>query len=56
MNQRIAVLSVDLAPHASDVDINDVGRGVKMQITYVLQQHGAGDDVTPRCEPDTPEA
>src|SRR5262249_28174307 len=46
MNERISLLAVDLAPDTSDIDIDDVGRGVKMQIPYMLQQHGARHDVT----------
>src|SRR5215831_4956459 len=46
MNERIGLLAVDFAADASDIDVDDVGRGVKMQIPYVLQQHRPRNDVT----------
>ena len=39
MDERIGLLAVDLAADASDIDVNDVCRWVKMQIPYMLQQH-----------------
>src|SRR5579859_1639567 len=39
VNERVGLLAVDFAADASDIDIDDVGRGVKMQVPYVLQQH-----------------
>src|SRR5581483_8069522 len=43
MDQRISLLAVDLAAHAPDIDIDDIGRGVEMKIPDVLQQHRPGD-------------
>src|SRR6476659_1337581 len=40
MDQRIGLLAVDLATHASDIDVDDICRGIEMKIPYVLQQHG----------------
>src|SRR6266700_105541 len=44
MDQRKGLLAVDLATDASDIDIDDVCRGIEMKIPDVLQQHGAGHD------------
>src|SRR5260221_6470071 len=41
MDQRIGLLVVDLAPHAPDIDVDDIGRGIEMKVPDVLQQHGA---------------
>src|ERR1700730_3316488 len=41
VDEGVGLLTVDLAPDASDIDVDDVGRGVKMQIPYMLQQHRA---------------
>ena len=41
MNERIGLLAVDLFADASDIDVDDVGGGVKAQIPYMLQQHRA---------------
>src|SRR5260370_2707016 len=46
MNERISLLAVDLTPDTSDIDIDDVGRRVKMQIPYMLQQHRPRHDMT----------
>src|SRR5258708_35807874 len=46
MNERISLLAVDLAPDTSDIDIDDVGRRVKMQSPYMLQQHRPLHDMT----------
>src|SRR5229473_4744569 len=46
MNERISLLAVDLAADTSDIDVDDVGRGVKMQIPYMLQQHRSWNNVT----------
>src|SRR5262249_7743072 len=45
MNERVGLLTVDLAADASDIHVDDVGRGVKMQIPYMLQQHRPGHDL-----------
>src|ERR1700694_6220459 len=44
MDQRIALLAVDLATHPPDIDVDDIGRGIEMQIPDVLQQHRPGYD------------
>src|SRR6516165_4571179 len=46
MNQRIVLTAVDLPPDTADIDIDDVGRRIEMQIPYVLQEHGARDHLT----------
>src|SRR5215475_5913313 len=46
LNERISLLAVDLAPDTSDIDIDDVGRRVKMQIPYMLQQHRPRHNMT----------
>lgn len=45
MNGRMGLLTVDLAVDASDIDVDDLGVAVKMQIQYVLQ-HCRGYHVT----------
>src|SRR5262249_33447991 len=44
VDQRIGLLVVHLAPHATDIDVDDIGRRIEMQVPDVLQQHGARDD------------
>src|SRR6266850_7816381 len=44
MDQRIGLLAVDLAAHAPDIDVDDIGRGIEMKIPDVLQQHRPGYD------------
>src|SRR5882757_8036039 len=44
MDQRIGLLAVDLATHTSDIDIDNICRGIEMKVPDVLQQHGAGYD------------
>src|SRR5271163_761422 len=44
MDKRIGLLAIDLATHAPDIDVNDIGGGIEMQVPDVLQQHGAGHD------------
>src|SRR6266404_929121 len=39
MDQRIGLLAVDFAAHAPDIDVDNIRRGVEMQIPDVLQQH-----------------
>src|SRR5207245_941683 len=41
MDERIGLAVVDLAPHASDVHVDHVGRGIEVQIPYVLEEHCA---------------
>src|SRR2546421_10175181 len=45
MDERIGLPTVDLAADASDINVYDVGRGVKMEIPHVLQQHRPGDNL-----------
>src|SRR5258708_24503651 len=44
MDQRISLLAVDLASHAPDIDVDDVGRGIEMKVPDMLQQHRPGYD------------
>src|SRR5215470_13785186 len=44
VDQRIGLLVVHLAPHATDIDVDDIGRRIEMQVPDVLQKHGARDD------------
>src|SRR5258708_36809100 len=46
MDQRIRLLAVDFATHTSDIDIDNICRGIEMKVPDVLQQHGAGYDAT----------
>jgi hypothetical protein len=40
MKQRISLLIVYLASEALDIDIDDVGRRIEMNIPYMLEKHG----------------
>src|SRR3954470_8574811 len=44
VDQRIVLGVVDLAADASDIDVDDVGGGIEMQVPDVLKQHCARDD------------
>src|SRR6516225_4577639 len=44
MNERVGLLTVDLSADAPDVHVDDVGRGVEVQIPYMLQQHRSRND------------
>src|SRR5215831_8215612 len=44
MDQGIGLLIVDLAAQASDIDVDDIGRGIEMQVPDVLQKHRPRDD------------
>jgi hypothetical protein len=46
MNERVSPIALDLAANAPNIDINDVGRGIVVQIPDLLQKHRAGHDVT----------
>src|ERR1700719_2681744 len=46
MDKGIGLLIVDLASDASDIDVDDIGGRVKMEIPYVLQQHRPRDNPT----------
>jgi hypothetical protein len=39
MDEGIGLPAVDLAADPADIDVDDVGGRVKMQIPYVLEQH-----------------
>src|SRR3981189_40716 len=44
MDQRVGLLSVNFATDASDINVDNICRGIEMKIPDVLQQHGAGYD------------
>jgi hypothetical protein len=44
MDQRIGLLAVDFATHATDIDVDNICRGIEMKIPDVLQQHCPGYD------------
>src|SRR6267154_1312989 len=46
MDQRVGLLAVDLAADAAEIDVDDVGRRIEMQIPDMLQKHGTGNDLT----------
>src|SRR5262245_62148428 len=46
VDQRIGLLVVELAPDASDIDIDDVGRRIEMKIPDMLKQHGPRYDAS----------
>src|SRR5882757_6743674 len=46
MDKRIGLVTVDLSADASDIDVNDVGRRVKTEIPYILQQQRSRDNPT----------
>src|SRR5262249_30910214 len=45
VNERIRLGGVNLAAHAPDIDVDDVGGGIEMQVPNVLQQHGPRYDL-----------
>src|SRR6516164_2865261 len=45
VNERIGLSVVDLTADAPDIDVDDVRRGVEMEIPYVLQQHRPRHDL-----------
>src|SRR5271156_524453 len=45
MNERIGLPIIDLAADAPDIDVDDVGRGVEMEIPHMLQQHRPRHDL-----------
>src|ERR1051326_8311690 len=45
VDERISLLIVDLAAKPPNVDVDDVGRRIEVQIPDVLQQHGARHDL-----------
>src|SRR5215471_11232306 len=40
MDQRIGLLVVDLAAQTADIDVDDIGRRIEIEIPDVLQHHG----------------
>src|ERR1700688_3298862 len=44
MDQWIGLLAVDFAPHATDIAVDNICRGIEMKIPDVLQQHCPGYD------------
>src|ERR1700693_500918 len=44
MDQRIGLLVVDFPAHAPDIDVDNICRGIEMEIPDVLQQHCPGYD------------
>src|SRR6516165_9321760 len=44
--QRVAVVIVDLPANASDIDVDDIGRWIEIQVPDLLQQHGPRYDLT----------
>src|SRR5437899_2790082 len=45
MDERIGLLAVNLAADAPDVDVDDVGGGIEVEIPDVLQQQRARHDL-----------
>src|SRR5215471_4293209 len=41
VDQRIRLLTIHLAAHTRDVDVDDIGIGIEVQIPHMLQQHRA---------------
>src|SRR5215469_13081984 len=46
VDQRIGMLIVDLAANAAEIDVDDVGGRVEVEVPYMLQQHGPRHDLT----------
>jgi hypothetical protein len=46
VDQRIIEPPVDLAPKATDMNIDDVRLGIEMVIPDFLEEHGSGDDLS----------
>src|SRR5208282_2486085 len=44
MDERISLTGIDLAAHAADVDVDDIGHRIEMQIPHMLQKHRPGHD------------
>ena len=43
MDQRVGLAAVDFPANAADIDIDDIGRWIKVQIPYMLQKHRSRD-------------
>jgi hypothetical protein len=39
MDQGVGLLVIDFATDTPNIDVDDVGRGIKMKIPYVLEEH-----------------
>src|SRR5262249_60338606 len=46
VNQRVGLAAVDFAAHPPDMDVDDIGRWVEVEIPHVLQQHRARDHLS----------
>src|SRR5215472_15023298 len=46
MDQWIGLAAINLPANAADVDIDDIGRRIKVQIPYFLQKHSPRDHLT----------
>src|SRR5215813_1377212 len=46
MNQWIVLTAIDFPTNSTDIDVDDIGRRIKVQVPHVLQQHGARDRLT----------
>src|ERR1700730_210351 len=45
MNEWIGLRGVDLAADTSNINVDDVGCGIEMEVPYVLQQHRPRDNL-----------
>jgi hypothetical protein len=45
MDQRISLLVVDLSTHPTDINVDDISRGIEMKVPDVPQQHRPGHDL-----------
>jgi hypothetical protein len=43
MDQRIGLAAVDLTANPADIDVDDIGHRIKMQIPDMLQKHRMGN-------------
>jgi hypothetical protein len=41
MDQRIILAVINLSADAADIDIDDIGRRIKVEIPYFLQKHAS---------------
>src|SRR5881392_575732 len=39
VDKRIGLLTINLAADSADIDVDDVGRRIEMEIPHMLQQH-----------------
>jgi hypothetical protein len=46
MDERVGLLTVDFAANTSNINVDDIGHGIEMEIPYVLQQHRAWNHLT----------